>query len=525
MSEQRSRQLSVFLLRPDTVVPDNALRKPGALDRHAVNAKLAFDGVFYSRASRRRKPDWVSFVETGLGGRLPELRTSSASGVLFLRSSGRWIALAFGHGRFLLNPDSIESDFGLRVTLNAVDPDKLRSIDVKTFQELTVHTRRQTSRGSGLPTFGLDVSRDILRAVMGEPRDATLAKRLAGADAVTYVGPIDFAALPQLADRLLKEYEKTEYRDRFAWVDHLRIVTKPHQVERLNDRLVEALRDGNTERAHLAPPEALEWPRVSGFKYPADASGVVRPDLDIDEFLEVQGAGTIAIPTLKSRSIKAIASDNNDVHDQWPSYRCLVFETELDGKGYVLTGGQWFQIDLVFSKRVDTEVAALAGPLGFTLPTTTAAEAEEDYNRRAAAALGFALLDQDLVRTSTYPYGVEAADLAGPNLLVHVKRKTKSSTLSHLFAQGAVSGDLLVSDPAFRAELRTKLDGRIPALAAALVDPFKPSGLTIVFAVLARPKGSWPTSLPFFSRLHAYQTARMLAGRGFAVGLVRVDTL
>lgn len=43
-------------------------------------------------------------------------------------------------------------------------------------------TNTQASKSAELPTFGVDVSRDILRAITGEPRDPAFSKRLTGAD-------------------------------------------------------------------------------------------------------------------------------------------------------------------------------------------------------------------------------------------------------------------------------------------------------------------------------------------------------
>jgi uncharacterized protein (TIGR04141 family) len=50
-----------------------------------------------------------------------------------------------------------------------LDEDKLRSIDKKTFEAVSLHAREQASEDSGTAAFGLDVERDLLRAVTGTP--------------------------------------------------------------------------------------------------------------------------------------------------------------------------------------------------------------------------------------------------------------------------------------------------------------------------------------------------------------------
>ncbi|TAM66290.1 MAG: hypothetical protein EPN48_17930 [Microbacteriaceae bacterium] len=47
--------------------------------------------------------------------------------------------------------------------------------------------------------------------------------------------------------------------------------------------------------------------------------------------------------------------------------------------------------------------------------------------------------------------------------LVHVKRKSRSSTLSHLFAQGSVSATTLLSDGHCRTQIRQLIEDEVPS--------------------------------------------------------------
>src|SRR5207247_8359718 len=101
------------------------------------------------------EPAWLPFLQPLLTTGAPPLHTTSLSAVLFVNTWRRCFAVAFGYGRTMLDPRFCEPNFGLRVVLNSVDPDSLRSIDAKTLEDLTVYTRRQLSRGSSITTFGL----------------------------------------------------------------------------------------------------------------------------------------------------------------------------------------------------------------------------------------------------------------------------------------------------------------------------------------------------------------------------------
>jgi uncharacterized protein (TIGR04141 family) len=53
------------------------------------------------------------------------VRNRSSCAILLFRQSGRVFASSFGHGWMFLEGDSFESDFGLRVAINALDDKKL----------------------------------------------------------------------------------------------------------------------------------------------------------------------------------------------------------------------------------------------------------------------------------------------------------------------------------------------------------------------------------------------------------------
>ena len=149
----KTRNLTFLLLRRSFTTPEEALKNPGDLIECELDPALGFVGGLYLQRAHEREPRWFDFLREGVAGPLPVLTSGVPSGVLFLRASSRLFALTFGQGRHLLKPDSFELDFGLKVTLNTADPAKLRSLDLRTFEELTVHTRRQVSPGSPLEAF------------------------------------------------------------------------------------------------------------------------------------------------------------------------------------------------------------------------------------------------------------------------------------------------------------------------------------------------------------------------------------
>ena len=191
------RRLTFSLLK-DGLERSDALRAPDELRGFVVPAIDAERESLFVAARNPHPPWWKEFLDPHVDGDLDGLWTASSSAVLLLAAATRLFAVTFGQGRHLLDVDAVEADFGLKVTLNTVRPDQLKSVDAKTIDETTLHTRRDVSRDSTFAAFDLDVTRDLLRSVTGTPPDETLARRLTGADAVALNTRAQVAELPAL---------------------------------------------------------------------------------------------------------------------------------------------------------------------------------------------------------------------------------------------------------------------------------------------------------------------------------------
>jgi uncharacterized protein (TIGR04141 family) len=214
------------------------------------------------------------------------------------------------------------------------------------------------------------------------------------------------------------------------------------------------------------------------------------PELDLDEYLAQPGAkaGQLTVERLKSRRVSVKFIGSAEPAARWSLYQCLVSEQRVGGDLFVLIEGRWFEVADTLVKQVDAAITAL--------PTTTVAlppgipgESEADYNQRAAlAAADLTLLDRQLVAPSGANSRLEFCDLLSTDgSVVHVKRKTRSSTLSHLFAQGHVSAEALV-DGDLRDQVRAAIQkGLGSADATAWLNLIPPSG---------DPPNEMPSQLP-----------------------------
>jgi len=267
MARQPPQQQLTFYLIKEDVVWSAILRQRDGIREYEVAALPGPQPALFICSVAPHPPKWVGYLTGQLDEDLGPLFAASASAVLLFEAADRVLALTFGQGRHLLDPECYEQDFGLRVVLNTVAPDQLRSIDAKTTEELTLHTRRDVSRASSLPAFGLDISRDLIWAVTGIPEDATIGRRVSGADSLAVATRAQIPDLPGLGARFVAAYGADHYKRHFDFIDHLRPVRDRTVVGRLEGRLVEALRARQIDDLHLAAPEPLDWRNLDGFRF------------------------------------------------------------------------------------------------------------------------------------------------------------------------------------------------------------------------------------------------------------------
>jgi uncharacterized protein (TIGR04141 family) len=290
-------RITVFLLQ-NVSSADEAINSDKSPERVDTDPNSGVGGAVFYMRSAAHPPAWVTAMNPILSGAINGVVSASSSGVLVLRVNGRWFAVSFGYGRSLIDPGAIVRQFGLKVALNLVDPAQLRSMDTKTFEDLVVSKSTQSSKSSELPSFGVDISRDILRGVAGVPSDTKFASRLHGADAITLVAKVSASDLPAVCQRLLDEYAKKDYKTNFGWIDQLAVVEDPSVRNSLDNLLIADWQRGNTSNTYMAAPETLDWEDIDHFTIQPTRKSTYE-DLDLEAYLADMDSATIAGTTLK----------------------------------------------------------------------------------------------------------------------------------------------------------------------------------------------------------------------------------
>lgn len=155
-----TRTLTVRLLREGRT-PVNAFTENFAADGERSLTQRSWEGVegasLFIGQIYSNPPGWVSFLEE-LSADLPaDMFSSGAGAALFLPVGDRTAVICFGHIHMALNDDAFERQFGLKVSLNAVPRDQLRTLDLATPDAVTFQRRVQASKDSDLQDFGVDI--------------------------------------------------------------------------------------------------------------------------------------------------------------------------------------------------------------------------------------------------------------------------------------------------------------------------------------------------------------------------------
>lgn len=539
--------LTAYLLNKAITSVDDADRAITNLEAEVLVAdRDVFRARMFLSAPPATAPPWETYLEQALNQNL-DLPANSAVGAAVLveakqsKDVTRVVAFTFGvTGQHLLRRGWYVRGFGLRCALNACFPKNLpttaltslRSIDSKAFDDVALDTRQLASRQVDFDVFGMNIQADLLRAILGTPvEDKRWGARVSGKDS------FQFSALPttpltRIAREVLRLGIATDYTTHFPWVDNIRPVDDADLILKLQDAAVDAVRAGTLD---LSGPEELNHTSARYYRIKGDRRINQRYVLELESYVRhIGGAAEVTIERLRSDWIKSYDDGAKEV-DHKPVFDCLVGDLAVDGTSYVIADGDFYEVNRNFMDQLDADVRSL--PLYGGLPASALDESEGDYNERAAAASpDLVLLDKKNITLKGRTTPVEACDLLSRDgAFIHVKRHVRSSTLSHLFSQGGVSGELLVSSEDFRKELRElvetvenarfAIDARYQIGVCRSVSADVPARYTheVVFAIITRWRNRAPVDvLPFFSKLNLRQRAQELDRLGFKVSLAAV---
>jgi uncharacterized protein (TIGR04141 family) len=490
-------------------------------------------------------PSWATFL-SGVAPNIREkLHTQSSSAVLFIEdaTSRRLFAICFGQGHHALDSERIERQFGLRVVLNSVARNRLRTLDSASLDSTIMQRRTQASRESDLNIFGIDTNRDLLRLASGVPASSDFAKAMSGKDALHVRANLSSTELPQFCAKAFKIFKEKTYKTDFGFIDHVTPVESGQVISALDSLIfVELTKLVNDQASdlHLAIPDILnpEGNFEIGYFGLGLTPGAKKTYIELtieDYVIELKKGDFSQIGDMSalrsSHEVRIIADGEGVKGHKRKLYSCFVFEAVLKGQTYVLFDSQWYAIDGDYVKEIDLAYNKILKP---AFLRNTKAKNERDLILQLCGDRSMLCIDQ----TKSAPKGapnaaIEACDFfSTQKQLIHLKDGHSSAPLSHLWNQALVATEALIRDDAFRRAFhkaikdrekkykRTGFAGLLPNGSQKLI----PSDYKIIFGVMRHKYAKSGTlGLPFFSKVALRAAADRLSLMGFTVELHLIE--
>lgn len=280
-------------------------------------------------------------------------------------------------------------------------------------------------------------------------------------------------------------------------------------------------------------PEPVAWGEIDSFRVGGTRTSEYL-DLDLQAYVDDPAIvlSDITIEKLRTRRVSIKYARSGEFEARWSLYQCLITEQRIAGRLYVLIEGQWFSISDNLAQEVDAFAASVPSS-ATALLSSGHGEKEPEYNKRLVKedTDSRLLMDAQIKRPGGASSGIEVCDvLTADGEFIHVKRKSRSSTLSHLFAQGTVSATTYLTDGTFRDAIRTHIQKtKTGAEREKWLDLVPDSsstvdraGLTVSYVVIANSTKSGADWIPFFSKLNLMQSGRQIQSLGLGLTISRV---
>lgn len=474
-----------------------------------VKPEVGLEGRVYVDKSSYRSPKWKSEVDSLAVKELTLVDSASNKVVVILKVNDYYMSLVYGYGKTMLDESSIERNFGLKVAANLITPTKILTMDATVVESSIVKVAKQGYKQGTLDDFHMDPDRDIMRGLMGNPGDDTIARMLYGKDALIATRRMKIIDIKDSLMFYLSEYRKKTYKDNgFAWLDNIVGIKDTNVIDALNSQLVkeiEALKVNPYDlpiNLTIAPNQLIDWQNIDRiYIYPEHFESDDSQQLEYWPYLKHIAGNADIIKTMKKDKIMAVDSEGENIKLS-NVYDGVLYETNYEVKEkeerYILLLGSWYKVDNNFYSTIKNNVSSIQQS-NIEFPTCGYSEHEGDYNSRVVSENNgnpsMILLD-----CKNYSVGnksrVEPCDILTSDLeFIHVKKGESSSNLSHLFSQGYVSASLFKRDSEYKKFIEKKwLDSQVE-------EKLKTSEkLKVVYAIITTKEVHNITeAIPFFS--------------------------
>lgn len=475
----KTRKFSVRLLKSGKTFKES---HKGIFDFHNISR----DGTFttYISYGKENPPWWRAFLEIE-----KKLLNKSNSAILTVKVKDRVFVYTFGSAHNQLKQECFEENFGFLVTINSIDGEKLKSIDLYSPASNTKQKRVVSSILSNIYEYDFDDSKDLVQKITGVIKDEykELFTNPTGTDTLSIHSKSTKDELKEVSEKLLDRFYSEDYKND-PYLKDINKIKKAsiEEVDKLNRKLLEKLNNHDFSDIYMADAEILDQTDFYLYKF----GNREFSNLSIDEF---DLPKSLDIKTLKTLRFSVLKSEDDSHPVQWNLYKCLVFE-----QGNIfLSKGVVYEIEQDFLKEINDSINKHKIP-NF-LPNVKQTEREDSYNRRVCDDRTRFLLDKKCLNIEGYSK-IEICDIydKAEKSFIHIKKAESSSSLSHLWNQGVVSEQLANSkNKIYRTKFKQEVSADVP------------EKRKIYYGIIKDTE-----TLPIFSKISLFNTIKLLKSLG-----------
>ncbi|MFI9026917.1 DUF6119 family protein [Streptomyces sp. NPDC053560] len=548
-------RFNCFLLREGLDSHEEAFRpqyrpgKPGGM-RKLADSQVAPEGcAAYLKDMSEKQPSWAKLLAPAF----PELQAVlnySNRLVIFLPVADRVFAVCFGYGSSTLEWSWIEANFGLKFAARRFDSNAMSGIGSRRIDASARSQWVQIPANSSISDFEVELDGEFTRKLVGRLEngiDFPDMGAVVATDSVSFKVDTDLMKVRNILLKMLDIAEAGDANKDLAFIDSLEpLRLKSDEVKDLEKLLVDTLFGDRARKPQGKPLDQLAVSSLNvhilSFAPPDDVSVenvhdfvVYKNDLVEDfEVMHVDAIrralakfpGKFGVSCLGDIKIQARDSNGEAVSMAKPLKHWLVFEAGDQSRRYLLTLGKWYALAEKYTEKLDQDLSQIADVTDVLQLIDwddwgPKKNWEKHFNQKATEGRSdLVCLDRHKLYTEDRDE-VEACDLLhADGYLIHVKPYSGSQTLSHLFSQGFVSAQTIISDSAYRSsfvEAVRSLNADLVSAASNVPPKF------VTYAVAFDGDQKIPQDLPTFSKVNLRSFSKRIKMLGSVPTLARIQ--
>lgn len=530
--------ITVYYFNPDRVskfkdlyAEDKVVAANGFQELQPINttANLDFNTLAFLQSKRQKQPPWVSFVNQHFT--LDNIQNTTNSLILLVQiiayNKKHFFAIVGGQGHFYLNKARLQGDFGLRVVLNTIDPSKIGIFDSKNFNANQKQQRITFSKGNSIQEFEFDENEELLSLMSGKPLDKNFASRISGADSLHIASDLAFKDLGKKCQFLLKQFRSSEYKKTFPFVDKFKPIEDKTLIDELNEKLKDYIITKDAELISLSFPTIDDLSLAHSYEYKIGGTTNPHDEFEIEkiyDLIDKDKPSAVTVDYLNRIRVNTLNA-NGDFVNSFLFSEIVTFELKnFKSNTFILTNSHWYKVDKKYISQINKEFDSIEviKTAGY-LPKINKKESEGSYNARLDPSK-FCIYDKKLFTGPTSTSKVEVGDAfqKADKHLVCVKKLSGSATLSHLFAQGSVSIQLLSDYDKYRIFFCKKTNDHFNTKEFK-ADKLDVSDYKLVYAIASGRTGELKELIPFFSKINLLTHFRAIKIRGAKTALYKIE--